>query len=56
MPGGLFAMDRRLFFALGAYDPEIFYYGAEHVELSFRVRVWGVGVEGGKAFLPVAGF
>jgi polypeptide N-acetylgalactosaminyltransferase len=39
MPGGLFAMDRAFFFKLGAYDPEILHYGAEHVELSFRVRV-----------------
>jgi hypothetical protein len=37
MPGGLFAMDRLYFFTLGEYDPEILYYGAEHVELSFRV-------------------
>eukprot|EP00041_Stephanoeca_diplocostata_P029408 m.867330 g.867330 ORF g.867330 m.867330 type:complete len:489 (+) comp23554_c5_seq14:170-1636(+) len=45
MPGGLFAMDRALFFELGEYDPEIFYYGAEHVELSFRVWTCGATME-----------
>eukprot|EP00911_Craspedida_sp_UC1_P001484 UC1_evm2s1122 len=45
MPGGLFAMDRKLFFELGAYDPEIKYYGAEHVELSFRVWTCGGSIE-----------
>ena len=38
MPGGLFAMRKDFFFKLGMYDPEIKYYGAEHVELSFKVR------------------
>jgi polypeptide N-acetylgalactosaminyltransferase len=45
MPGGLFAMDRAFFFRLGAYDPEIFHYGAEHVELSFRVWMCGGSME-----------
>jgi polypeptide N-acetylgalactosaminyltransferase len=45
MPGGLFAMDRRFFFELGEYDPEILYYGGEHVELSFRVWQCGGSME-----------
>ena len=45
MPGGLFAMDRSYFFELGEYDPEIFYYGGEHVELSFRVWMCGGSME-----------
>ena len=42
---GLFAIDREYFFQLGAYDPEIKYYGAEHVELSFRVWQCGGSME-----------
>ena len=34
-------MDRDYYFELGEYDPEILYYGAEHVEMSFRV--WSCG-------------
>ena len=45
MPGGLFAMDREYFFKLGEYDSEIKYYGAEHVELSFRVWMCGGSME-----------
>lgn len=45
MPGGLFAMDRAFFFKLGAYDPEIKYYGAEHIELSLRVWMCGGSME-----------
>ena len=45
MPGGLFAMDREFFFKIGAYDPLILYYGAEHVELSFRVWMCGGSME-----------
>ena len=45
MPGGLFAMDREYFFELGEYDPDILYYGGEHVELSFRVWMCGGSME-----------
>lgn len=45
MPGGLFAMDRSLFFELGEYDPEIFFYGGEHIDLSLRVWMCGGSIE-----------
>lgn len=45
MPGGLFAMDREYFFETGMYDPEIHFYGAEHVEMSFRIWTCGGTME-----------
>ncbi|EDQ90491.1 uncharacterized protein MONBRDRAFT_24325 [Monosiga brevicollis MX1] len=45
MPGGIFAMDRLWFHELGEYDPEILYYGGEHLELSFRVWMCGGSME-----------
>ena len=39
MAGGLFAMDREYFFEIGAYDPGMDIWGAENLEMSFRVSV-----------------
>eukprot|EP00041_Stephanoeca_diplocostata_P021191 m.488500 g.488500 ORF g.488500 m.488500 type:complete len:539 (+) comp21763_c1_seq23:233-1849(+) len=41
MAGGLFAMNRSLFFELGAYDPEMRLYGGEEMEIS--LRLWQCG-------------
>lgn len=39
MAGGLFAMDREYFFEIGAYDPGMDIWGAENLEMSFRVSI-----------------
>ena len=38
MAGGLFAVNRDFFFDLGAYDPGMKIWGAENLEMSFRVN------------------
>jgi len=37
MAGGLFAMDRKYFTEVGKYDPGLNVWGAENLEISFRV-------------------
>lgn len=41
MAGGLFSIDRSLFFELGGYDPEMKLYGGEEMEIS--LRLWECG-------------
>lgn len=37
MAGGLFTIDRKYFYEIGSYDEGMEIWGAENIEMSFRV-------------------
>jgi polypeptide N-acetylgalactosaminyltransferase len=39
MAGGLFSIDRQYFYELGSYDKGMNIWGAENLEMSFRVEI-----------------
>ena len=39
MAGGLFSINRDYFYEIGSYDPGMDIWGAENLEMSFRVSL-----------------
>ena len=42
MAGGLFSINRDYFYEIGSYDPGMDIWGAENLEMSFRVSIISV--------------
>ncbi|XP_041356913.1 polypeptide N-acetylgalactosaminyltransferase 5-like [Gigantopelta aegis] len=45
MPGGLFAVSKKYFLKIGAYDPGLDFWGGENMELSFKVWMCNGSIE-----------